>query len=374
MSETFEEHLGYISDRGRLELFRAAFAELVRPGDVVADLGCGFGVLGLLCLQAGAARVWGIDRTEAIEIARETMDRAGWADRYNCIREHTYRATLPERVDLLVCDHVGMFGLDYGIVAMVADARRRLLKPGGRIFPGKIQPMLAGASSGPCREMVAGWNAPGVPPEFGRLRDFAINTKHPHTFARKDICTLPATLGTVDLAADNPNLLVFETMLVANRECAIDGFAGWFECELTEGVRMTNSPFADNRIERAQVFLPFTSPIDVAPGDEIEARFSIRHDDNVLSWSARALKGGRRQKQSTWNSRILNRDDFETLSDRIPILGPKARARNRIAALIDGKRTGVELELAALEICAGLFPTESEIRRFIRGEIVRSTR
>lgn len=374
MSETFEEHLGYISDLRRLDLFRAAFAKLVRPGDSVADLGCGFGVLGLMCLQAGAARVWGIDRTDAIEIARETMDRAGWGDRYNCIREHTFRATLPEPVDLLVCDHVGLFGLDYGIVAMMADARRRFLKPGGRIFPRKIELILAGASSGPCKIKAAGWNGPGIPREYGWLQDFAVNTKHPHGFARDDIATRPAALGTVDLAADNPDLLAYEAVLVADRECALDGFAGWFECELAEGVRMTNSPLTDDRIDRDQVFLPFDVPIAVAPGDEIEARFSIRHSDGVLSWSARRVQGGRRQKQSTWSSRILNRDDYEPQSDRVLSLSPKGRARMQIAALVDGERTGAELERAALDICAGLFPAEEEIRRFIRTEIARSTR
>ena len=51
-----DEHLGYVADRIRLERFRAAIAKAITAGDRVADLGCGSGILGLLCLRAGAGR------------------------------------------------------------------------------------------------------------------------------------------------------------------------------------------------------------------------------------------------------------------------------------------------------------------------------
>jgi len=51
-----EEHLGYVADRVRLERFRAAIAGDLQPGVRGADLACGSGILGLLSLQAGAAR------------------------------------------------------------------------------------------------------------------------------------------------------------------------------------------------------------------------------------------------------------------------------------------------------------------------------
>ncbi len=56
-----DEHLGYRPARTRLQQFRAAIAAIVRPGDTVDDRGCGSGILGLLCLQAGAGHVFGID-------------------------------------------------------------------------------------------------------------------------------------------------------------------------------------------------------------------------------------------------------------------------------------------------------------------------
>ena len=71
-----EEHLGYVNDRIRLEQFREAIAHVIRPGDCVADIGCGSGVLGLMCLQAGAAQVCAIESTAMIEVARVSISRA----------------------------------------------------------------------------------------------------------------------------------------------------------------------------------------------------------------------------------------------------------------------------------------------------------
>jgi predicted RNA methylase len=75
-----DEHLGYVGDRIRLDRFQAAIARVINAGDRVADLGCGSGILGLLCLQAGAVRVYGIDSTPMLEVARETFALQGDRD------------------------------------------------------------------------------------------------------------------------------------------------------------------------------------------------------------------------------------------------------------------------------------------------------
>jgi predicted RNA methylase len=198
--EILEEHLAYISDGKRLDCFKEAIGKIVRPGDFVVDLGCGFGVIGLMCLRAGAAQVWGIDRTPAIEIARESMARAGLGDRYICIRETSQRVALPELVDIVICDHVGYFGFDYGILATLDDARRRFLKPGGKVAPSCIKPMLAAVQSADLRKKAEARRADPVPLEYDWLREYGVNTMHAVQFQLKpeELLSAPATLGAID--------------------------------------------------------------------------------------------------------------------------------------------------------------------------------
>ena len=131
-----DEHLGDVADRRRLNRFRAAVDKVLHTGDRVTDLGCGSGVLGLLCLQAGASRVFAIDSTPMIRVAREVLARAGLQDRCVFVPGHSHRVELPEPAHPReICDQVGYFGFDYGIVDTLQDARRRFLKPGGRRYP-----------------------------------------------------------------------------------------------------------------------------------------------------------------------------------------------------------------------------------------------
>ena len=144
---SIEEHLGYISDVVRLGAYQAAIENTVRDGFLVADLGCGTGVLGLMCLQAGAATVYGIDSTPIINVARESFSRERLLDRATFIRSHSARTDLPERVDLVICDQVGYFGFDAGIVQSSVDAVRRFLKPGGVLIPSRLRLCAAAVES-----------------------------------------------------------------------------------------------------------------------------------------------------------------------------------------------------------------------------------
>ena len=160
MSKTLAEHLGYLATPHRLDLYRAAVNKIVRPGDIVLDAGCGTGVLGLLCLQAGAAHVYAVDSSAAIELAREALTRSGWSSRVEFIRGSSFQVDLPQRVDVVICDHVGYFGFDYGLIALLADARKRFLKPGGKLIPGRLKLHVSAGS----RPNAGNWPKPGRHP------------------------------------------------------------------------------------------------------------------------------------------------------------------------------------------------------------------
>lgn len=374
MSAALEEHVGYISDTVRMDLFRQAIARAIRPGDVVVDLGCGFAPLGLMCLEAGAARVYGIDRTDAIEIARESAARAGFADRYHCIRDSSFRAALPELADVAICDHVGYFGFDYGVIQIMGDACQRMLKPGGRVIPGQITLKIAGINSEKCRKKAFAWSAPGVPDHFRWLETYALNVKYPHIHFADEVLTSEGELGTIDLAAANPAHFRFETTITANRDGALDGLGGWFDCAIAAGIHMTNSPIASGHIDRDQAFLPFERPLAIKAGDLVRVTLSMRHDVTMIAWTAHNQASGERRRGSTWASQILSETDRAIAASQPAQLGREGAAAVAVLALVDGKRSAREIEDLVVSQHPDLLPSEEELRKFVAAELARCTR
>ncbi len=369
-----DEHLGYVGDRIRLELFRSAIAKVINAGDRVADLGCGSGILGLLCLQAGAGRVYGIDSTAMLEVARKTFSRAGWGERASFIRGHSYRVELPERVDLVVCDHVGYFGFDYDIVHTLQDARRRLLEPGGRLLPARIRLHLGAVESESCLKKAEGWRAAGVPTEFHWLREHAVNAKHAVELPPEAILGPPAALGEIDLRADHPDFSSWTAELRIERDGVMHGLAGWFECELAEGVWMTNSPLAPRRIDRSQAFFPIAEAVAVRAGDSVKARIMARPGEQLIAWAVEFPASGKHFRHSTWQGMLLAPEDLlRARPDRVPQLSRDGRARTTVLRYCDGLRTAREIEQAVLREHPDLFPSPAEISRFVVQTLGRNT-
>lgn len=369
-----EEHLGYVADRTRLEAFRAAIAQTLKPGDRVADIGCGSGVLGLLCLQAGAAHVFAIDFTPMIEVARQTMTRAGLADRCTFIHAQSQRATLPEPIDVLICDHVGYFGFDYGVVHTMQDARHRFLAPAGCMIPRRLRLEIAAVESTAARAKIDRWHAEGVPPEFHWLRHHAANAKYDVVLPREALLGAPASLGEIDLCADNPEFFRWTATLRIERDGTLHGLSGWFDCELADDVWMTNSPMSDRAIDRSQAFLPIEEPFPVRAGDMVNVTVMTRPTDHLIAWVIEIPSSGMRASHTTWPAMpSLPTDLIRTRSDHVPRLSREGRACVAVLGYCDGQRTVKEIEQAMLRDHPDLFPSSDEIARFVAQTLGRDT-
>ena len=355
-----------MADPLRLERYESAVAVTIRPGDVVADLGCGTGILGLMCLKAGAKRTYEIDSSAMIAVAQESFARAGWGEQAVFLHGQAHQVDLPERVDAVICDQVGYFGFDYGIVESLRDARRRLLKPSGIMIPARIRLQLAAIDSEPCRALADGWRATGVPAEFHWLREYAVNTKHAVTLHRQDVLGAPATLGEIDLHEDYPDFHSWAVQLRIERDGILHGLAGWFECELADGVWMTNSPLSDQAIARNQAFLPIGEAIAVHAGDVVNATVMARPSEQLLAWQIDLPASGHRFSHSTWRSELLTP---EQLAARNPAHAPQpsrtGRARAIVLGYCDGRRSARAIEDAVLSEHPDLLPSAAEIARFI---------
>lgn len=366
MNPRLAEHLSYVADQRRLARFREAIHRTIKPGDIVADLGCGTAILGLECLKAGAGHVFAVDETEMIHVARETFERAGLSRRATFVHGRSFRIELAERVDVAICDHVGFWGFDYGIVELLADARERLLKPGGVVLPRRLELVAGAVESEAARRLADGWRQAAIPPEYHWIANVGANAKHALKLGRGDMLSAPRALGAIELGAENAPFLAWSTVLSAERDGVLHGLAGWFECELAEGVAMTNSPHAEEPIDREQAFLPIGEPVSVTAGERIEIEIMIRPGDHILAWSVHLPRLGRRWRQSSFAGSILGADDL-SLGDpgRIPRLTRAGTARAVVLGYCDGRRTAREIGELVLSEHPGLLPSRREISRFV---------
>ena len=374
MSSVLEEHLGYVADSARLALFKTAITATVQDGDRVADVGCGSAVLGLLCLQAGAAHVDAIDSTTAIEIARKSLIKAGWASQVNFIHANSHQVDLPERVDIIVCDHVGYFGFDYGLIGTLADARRRFLKPEGCLIPCRLKLLLGAVESEKSSQLAEGWQASGIPFEFHWLRQHGVNTKHAVKLRSDEILSEPAELGCIDLAADNPDFFSWTVQLTMLRDGIMHGLAGWFECELSDDVWMTNSPLSDCAIGRQQAFLPINKPLTVKAGDTISAIVMARPADHLIAWEVSHPATGKKFSHSTWQGDLLMQEQLlRNRPDHAPRLSRNALAKSVVLGYCDGKLSVAQIQEIVLREHPDLLPSPEEIKRFVTAVLTGNT-
>jgi len=369
-----DEHLGYVADSVRTEQFKAAIAKTVKSGDRVADLGCGSGVLGLLSLQAGASHVVAIDDSAMIAIARESMTRAGWGGHASFIRGKSSQIELSEPVDVVICDHVGHFGFDYGIIDLLKDARKRFLRPSGALIPSNIRLHVAAVGSQQCHELANGWQGRGVPEAFHWLRDSAANTKHAVDLKREDVLGSPVVVGEIDLYADHPDFHSWGAELRMERDGPMHGLAGWFECELAKNVWMTNSPLAEKPIQRPQAFLPIGETVQVKAGNTVRVTIMARPVDHLIAWVVEFPATGQRFSHSTWQGILLSQENLLQANPKhIPRPGREARARMLVLGYCDGIRTAQEIGQAVLRDHPDLFPSSTEIRSFVLRVLGRDT-
>src|SRR5256714_2578071 len=126
-----------IADRVRVEAYAEALRKSVRKGSVVAEIGTGPGIFAVLACQLGATRVYAIEPSEIIQVAREVAAANGCADKIEFFEELSDRVTLPVRANVVLSDLRGVLPLFQRHIPAIVDARRRFLAPGGTLIPQK---------------------------------------------------------------------------------------------------------------------------------------------------------------------------------------------------------------------------------------------
>ena len=284
-------HASLLADANRVDRLRDAVHAVVRPGDVVVDLGTGTGLLAYFACQAGAGRVFAIEEGPVVDLARELARVNGFDDRIEFFADRSYHVELPERADVLISETLWNFGVGEGMVGFLADARRRWLKPGGRSIPVAVELHVAAVQNHRVYQHLADRprNRHGL--DFAPLRRCQINNvQMPHLHS-DDFLAPPAQLHSTALDESAASDFAAEVAVTVTRGGAMHGICGWFRCWLTPQIALDNEPPAVTS-SWAHAFFPAPKPIAVAPGDEIAMRIESSAEGSVWRWQIAARREG----------------------------------------------------------------------------------
>lgn len=230
-------HLEMLSDRPRMDAYRRAIelnADTCIRGRTVLDVGCGTGILSMLCARAGARIVLGVDRSDIVYQAMDIVRENGLSEKVSLVRGTAEEMDLPDRVDVLVSEWMGYFLLFEGMLESVLKARDRLLRPGGLMLPSRCQIFLAALNDSELHQRMVGFwdNVEGF--RMSCMRREVLAEAHIVTATAANVCsTRPALLLNLDLTTccmeDSDFRTDFELELVPGTQ-QVTALVGYFDC------------------------------------------------------------------------------------------------------------------------------------------------
>lgn len=295
--ESFHDLL--LSDSLRMAAFETAIKETVRPGMAVLDLGTGTGILAQWAAEAGARHVYGLDLQDRI-LARATqrLVDAGHGERFSPICGLSFEVELPEKVDVIVSEIMGNIVDNEDCARILADARRRFLRPGGLMLPSRAESYLVPVSAVDAHSQIRQGRVQG-----GSLGDNRFDSYYDVIVPVDSALAAPQLLRSFDFDTDQDP--VYERTIVFPVHHAGDftGFKGYFIATLSETVALDISgdgiAAGTTSASWKHCFLPIETPIKVQVHDRIVLSFSRCYPSaaadpfrQVYRWQGRILRDG----------------------------------------------------------------------------------
>lgn len=340
------EHAGYLADTVKLAAYEQALRALLEEGDrSVLDLGAGTGVLGLLAARAGASVVYSVDSGPVLGPAAQAAARSGYGERIVHIRGRSTEIDLPEPADIAVCDQIGGFVHDAGVLEYFADARHRLLAPDSVLVPAGFRMFLAPAECPTVREEIDVWRSSPGGFDFSVFHELAVNTEHQ---ANDDqIRLLGPGVQVAQIAADHIDAIKGGGTTIVEGEGRCDGLVGWFDAAMGGGVSLTNQPGDPGRMRRWCNVYPIASGVDVHSGDTVEFNVDVRPMLKAVTWQV-SIVGPERlskceERHSTLLGQFLAADDLARSGGATVTATSVGRALARALELADGTRSTDEV-------------------------------
>jgi len=293
------DHERMLADGARNAAFYRALKKRVRAGSVVLDIGAGSGIWAIAAAQLGAKTVVAVESNELLlGLIKQLARDCGVGDRVQPVLGYSTALDLPRLFDVVVSETIGFDGFDESIIAIMADARRRFLKPGGALIPESVAIVAAPIYFKPSHTRLPDKTALN----FAHFE--ALNRNAPlHLQKRTDMRLLssPQRLIDADLytAEEGFDLSRLQGKWSIAAGAPINAFAAWVECKLAPGVRLSTRSTTS--------WTPVIYRIAAIPVDATEISLKLAFRPTTAHWEVSAGAGKTQTQQSASPERATQR-------------------------------------------------------------------
>jgi SAM-dependent methyltransferase len=280
--DDFGQHELMLKDSVRTVAFERAIREVVRPGMTVLDFGCGTGILSFFAERAGAERVFAIDSAYMLHAA-ETIARKNGFHRITFIRTDGDSFELPEKVDAIISEWMGMFILREPMLTPLLRAREAHLRPGGVMLPSAVRWYGAFIVNRSFYEEKAFFETRPYDIDFSPVRDWAFAEVSSRSMQTEHLSTA-FSMGALDTLTAKKEPAVVEGATSFDADITIYGLCGWFDATLSGSVVLDTGPAAPPTHWKQLVF-PLPRPLSIAAHETVSVRVKpIRFEGKAAHW------------------------------------------------------------------------------------------
>jgi tetratricopeptide (TPR) repeat protein len=284
-------HFRMMNDAARNRAYDRAIRRAIGPDTHVLEIGTGSGLLAMMAARAGARLVTTCEKVEAIaEAAAEITRRNGFGERIRVIAkastELTIGTDMPGQADLLISEILSDRLLGERVLQSTADARRRLLKPGGQLIPRAVAAVVRLVGGTFFAEAASVEQVEGF--DLSPFNRFApSNVSISMESGAFESLSDDVEAFRFDLAREDHRPAERQMTLTARRAGRAVGLLQWLRLKLDDETSFENGP-SETVAPSAwrQVLYPFPAPINLAAGEQLTVR--AMHDlANLAFWPER---------------------------------------------------------------------------------------
>jgi hypothetical protein len=284
-------HKWMLQDEVRADAMQRMIDELVRPGDIVADVGTGTGILALMAVRAGAKRVHAIDASPIVRLVRQVAADNDLSDRLICHEADASTLMLDEPVDVIFSECLGNFAFGDGMFRALQAFSEHNLAPGGRRGPTEVRMFLQPADSRLFWDPHRFWQAPFDGFDLSAFVPAAENCVNVVDVVSSFCWDKPALVTSFDPFA-RADFYDLSASWAIPEGRLVTGITGWFEVDWAPNSPMGTGP-NDPGTHWSQTIFPV--PPRTAEADErleITVHVAFHAEERVsYRWSGRWTDG-----------------------------------------------------------------------------------